>query len=306
MDKPGQTTATLYPVHSYTFGSKPPKFEKDTSVAQRMERLKEKYLSEGVRRTVDGVLIAHEHNHPHILLVQVGSSFFKLPGGRLRPGEDEVEGLMRKLNNLLAPAAATFRPNWRVGECLATYYRPNFENTVYPYCPAHVTRPKEVKKVFHIVLPDRGFFSVPKNMRLVAVPLFEIYDNPQRYGPIIASIPQLVSRFQFILAGGKAAGLPAAQVQQPQLYQPPQPQQSSVQQAQPAAQQQQQMAIAQQQQQQQRGAITVSFQQQPQAMNGAAQQPMAAAGMQSMPSGGAAHYQQQQQAADDFMVDFDD
>ena len=42
MDKPGQTTATLYPVHSYTFGSKPPKFEKDTSVAQRMERLKEK------------------------------------------------------------------------------------------------------------------------------------------------------------------------------------------------------------------------------------------------------------------------
>ena len=35
----------------------------------------------------------------------------------------EVEGLIRKLNNLLAPAAATFRPNWRVGECLATYYR---------------------------------------------------------------------------------------------------------------------------------------------------------------------------------------
>ena len=41
-----------------------------------------------MRRSVDGVLLVHEHNHPHVLLVQVGASFFKLPGGRLRPGED--------------------------------------------------------------------------------------------------------------------------------------------------------------------------------------------------------------------------
>ena len=35
-------TVTLYPVSAYTFGTKPPKFEKDSNVAQRMERLKEK------------------------------------------------------------------------------------------------------------------------------------------------------------------------------------------------------------------------------------------------------------------------
>jgi hypothetical protein len=33
---------TAYSVGSYTFGSKAPKFEKDTSVVQRMERLKDK------------------------------------------------------------------------------------------------------------------------------------------------------------------------------------------------------------------------------------------------------------------------
>ena len=33
---------TVYPVGNYSFGSKPPKYEKDSSVAQRMERLKEK------------------------------------------------------------------------------------------------------------------------------------------------------------------------------------------------------------------------------------------------------------------------
>jgi hypothetical protein len=34
------------------------------------------------------VLVVHEHGHPHVLVLQMGASFFKLPGGRLRPGED--------------------------------------------------------------------------------------------------------------------------------------------------------------------------------------------------------------------------
>lgn len=43
-----------------------------------------------------------------------------------------------------------------------------------------------------------GTFAVPKNLKLLAVPLFEMYDNPQRYGPIISSIPQFLGRMQFI------------------------------------------------------------------------------------------------------------
>jgi hypothetical protein len=42
MERPGATSITLYPVQSYTFGTKNPKFEKDSSVTQRMDRLKEK------------------------------------------------------------------------------------------------------------------------------------------------------------------------------------------------------------------------------------------------------------------------
>lgn len=49
-----------------------------------------RYALEGIRRSVDAVLLVHAHNHPHILLLQLGSTFFKLPGGRLRPGEDGV------------------------------------------------------------------------------------------------------------------------------------------------------------------------------------------------------------------------
>ncbi|MED6137269.1 hypothetical protein PIB30_063545 [Stylosanthes scabra] len=32
--------------------------------------------------------IIQEHNHPHLLLLQIGNTFHKLPGGRLKPGEN--------------------------------------------------------------------------------------------------------------------------------------------------------------------------------------------------------------------------
>lgn len=47
-----------------------------------------RYSREGARRSVEAVLLVHEHHHPHVLLLQVGHAFFKLPGGRLRPGEN--------------------------------------------------------------------------------------------------------------------------------------------------------------------------------------------------------------------------
>lgn len=56
----------------------------------------------GMRRSVEGVLLVHEHGLPHVLLLQLGTTFFKLPGGELNPGEDEVEGLKRLLTEVSA------------------------------------------------------------------------------------------------------------------------------------------------------------------------------------------------------------
>ncbi len=39
--------------------------------------------------------------------------------------------------------------------------------------------------------------SVPKNMKLLAVPLFELYDNTARYGPQLSAIPHILSRYNF-------------------------------------------------------------------------------------------------------------
>mmetsp|Transcript_36522 Transcript_36522/g.115198 ORF Transcript_36522/g.115198 Transcript_36522/m.115198 type:complete len:177 (-) Transcript_36522:62-592(-) len=169
--------------------------EKDTSVQARLTRMKDKYEKEGPRRTVEGIMLVQEHNTPHILLMQIGGSFWKLPGGRLQPAENEEEGLKRKLTNKLSPPEESVRTEWQVGECLGMWWRPNFETLMYPYMPPHITKPKECKKIYLVPLPEKCYFSVPKNFKLLAVPLFELYDNVQRFGPVIASIPHLLSKY---------------------------------------------------------------------------------------------------------------
>jgi len=52
-------------------------------------------------KTFTNILKVHEHGLPHVLLLQIGSTFFKLPGGELNPGEDDVDGLKRLMTQTL-------------------------------------------------------------------------------------------------------------------------------------------------------------------------------------------------------------
>ncbi|KAI9101305.1 Cleavage/polyadenylation specificity factor subunit 5 [Phlyctochytrium arcticum] len=194
-----QPTVTLRPLSNYTFGVKDSQPEEDPSVAARLLRLQSEYATQGMRITVEAVLVVHEHGHPHVLMLQIANTFFKLPGDALKPGEDEIEGLKARLNHKLAPMVADpGSGDWEVGELLAVWWRPNFETFMYPYIPAHITKPKEMKKVYLVHLPDKKLLSVPKNMKLLAVPLFELYDNAARYGPQLSALPHLLSRFNFV------------------------------------------------------------------------------------------------------------
>ncbi|SPO32324.1 probable CF25 - polyadenylation factor [Ustilago trichophora] len=204
-------TLTLYPVTAFTFTTKEAQPEEDPSVAARLQRLQNNYEDLGMRRTVEAVLVVHEHGHPHVLMLQIANAFFKLPGDYLKPGEDEVEGMKARLDERLGPVESdpnSFGPNgegrnkddgdWEIQDCLAQWWRPNFETFMYPYAPPHVTKPKECKKLFLVTIPPTKVLAVPKNMKLLAVPLFELYDNSQRYGPQLAAIPHLLSRYNFI------------------------------------------------------------------------------------------------------------
>ncbi|XP_030840757.1 cleavage and polyadenylation specificity factor subunit 5 [Strongylocentrotus purpuratus] len=192
-----ERTAILYPLTNYTFGTKEPLYEKDSSVPARFQRMKDEFQKMGTRRSVEGVLIVHEHDLPHVLLLQLGTTFFKLPGGELKAGEDEMDGLKRLMTEILGRQDGV-QQDWMVEDIIANWYRPNFEPPQYPYIPAHITKPKEHKKLYFVQLAEKALFAVPRNYKLVAAPLFELYDNSPGYGPVISSLPQLLSRFNFI------------------------------------------------------------------------------------------------------------
>lgn len=74
-----------------------------------MLRCLQKYKEFGLRRSVEAVILCHLHGsslhlnpnvdrafsgHPHVILLQNRQTqAFKLPGGRLRPGESDMEVL---------------------------------------------------------------------------------------------------------------------------------------------------------------------------------------------------------------------
>ncbi|KAE9418569.1 hypothetical protein Angca_009859 [Angiostrongylus cantonensis] len=187
---PLHRSINLFPLSNYTFGTKDAQSERDHSV--------------GMRRSVDAVLIVHEHSLPHILLLQIGTTFFKLPGGELEVGEEETDG-MRRLLDLTLGRSDGIKNEWKIEVDLfdevGNWWRPNFDPPRYPYIPAHVTKPKEHTKLLLVQMPEKAMFAVPKNYKLVAAPLFELYDNAAAYGPLIASLPMALSRFNFIYNG---------------------------------------------------------------------------------------------------------
>uniref|UniRef100_A0A8C0A9E4 Cleavage and polyadenylation specificity factor subunit 5 n=1 Tax=Bos mutus grunniens TaxID=30521 RepID=A0A8C0A9E4_BOSMU len=173
-------TIYLYPLTNSLFGTKEPLCE-DSSVAARFQRMRKEFDKIGVRRAVETVFIVHEHGLPHLI----------------NPGEDEVEGLKRLITEISGGQDAVLQ-DWVFDDCIGNWCRPNFEPPQYPYIPAHNTKPKEHKKLFLVQLQEKALFAVPKNYKLVAAPLFELCNNAPGYGPIISSLPQLLSRVNFI------------------------------------------------------------------------------------------------------------
>ena len=52
--------------------------EEDQSISGRLAWLEHDYDVHGIRRTVEGVVLVHDHGHPHVLMLQIADAFFKL------------------------------------------------------------------------------------------------------------------------------------------------------------------------------------------------------------------------------------
>ncbi|XP_073043960.1 pre-mRNA cleavage factor Im 25 kDa subunit 1-like isoform X1 [Primulina eburnea] len=187
----------IYPLSCYYFGSREAVSLRNETVAERVLRMKANYDAYGMRKCVSAVLVVELFKHPHVLLLQVQNSTFKLPGGRLRVGESDIDGLKRKLSSNLSVGEDGRGPEWEIGECLGIWWRPNFESLLYPYLPASTKKPKECHKLFLVKLPASRRFIVPRNFKLLAVPLCQLHNNEETYGSVISGVPQLLSKLSF-------------------------------------------------------------------------------------------------------------
>lgn len=71
-------TFKLQPLDNYAFGLKDAQQEEDTTIAARVQRLIDEYKTDGMRMSVEAVIVFHQHGHPHILLLQTPDNYFKL------------------------------------------------------------------------------------------------------------------------------------------------------------------------------------------------------------------------------------
>ena len=87
---------------------------------------------------------------PSSFPVLTAHPFPRSPGDYLKPGEDEIDGLKRRLDDRLAPPTDSRQFNsshgvdneWEIGDCLAQWWRPNFETfMVCPYPIFLITGP---------------------------------------------------------------------------------------------------------------------------------------------------------------------
>lgn len=118
----------------------------------------------------------------------------------MKQNETELECLKRKLDKRLAPEPSSGLPSpeWKIVELAGVFYRPNFEQALFPYQVPHISETKEIKKLFVVTISGECVFEFPANYGIELVSLMDLMDNAKRFGPVAASIPFLLSRFQFV------------------------------------------------------------------------------------------------------------
>jgi cleavage and polyadenylation specificity factor subunit 5 len=160
-----------------------------------------RWATEGMRRTVRAVMVVHSDSVPHYLVFQQKSESGTLQsflfGGKLQEGESERDGMARLLKSFILKSKSGDVCEWRVGESLGKFWRPDFDENVYPYIPPHVTRPKEEITLLQIILPPKCVFALRKHVTVTAMPLHDILRDSSKLHPLIGSLPSLTSKYTF-------------------------------------------------------------------------------------------------------------
>ncbi len=89
-----------------------------------------------------------------------------------------------------------------MGECVGQFWRPGFDFSLYPYLPAHITKPKEIKKLFLVPLPEKCFFAVrqpdPCSRLLVTALAVAPLDAATQHGRGLDALPWIITTSELL------------------------------------------------------------------------------------------------------------
>merc|ERR1712113_92633 len=189
-------TYTAYSLKNYHFGkNKPPKKIKDATYEDRLIRIRERIEQNGSLLSVYGVMIVMQYKTPHLIVINgPQENRYELPGGQIKYDKYDKEGLKQKLDKQMLFKSKDLKFDWKIGELLGIFYRPSHQNFILPYLPPHVSKVKEVFKLYFVQLPEVASFSISKNQNVIAVPIFDLFDNAFQWGNVFVSIPGFLSR----------------------------------------------------------------------------------------------------------------
>ena len=189
----------LYPNVNYSRLSAPPVDGGLTVNEPEPKALRDRWLKQGMRRTIHLVLMSHGNGIPHVLVLRSLSHRNKwgLVKCEAEQGISDLDAINATLKRCLLKSETTDVCQWTVGtECIAQFWRPEFDEFIYPYLPAHVSRPKEQLKMFIVLLPPRCVVKVVPDSALEVVPLSEIEKGGiAGFGSLLGAVPALISRF---------------------------------------------------------------------------------------------------------------
>ena len=139
----------------------------------------------------EAVLLIHQHNFPHILLLQTtlkdGSKSYSLPSG--------INDLSSALNAIMAPNENHV---WKSLDLIAKLNRiDNVNPVLYPYLPAHISKGKQEINVHLVEFPDTLVeIKRASNFKILCIPIHELHDNVSKYGVFLSKLPTLLSKYE--------------------------------------------------------------------------------------------------------------
>nr|BAS01542.1 pre-mRNA cleavage factor I [Lotharella vacuolata] len=189
----------IFPTINYRIKKKSSIIKKDYKIGYKIQKLKYKFLKEGLNKSVSTILIVMQNTHPCLLTLQISyKNFLLFHCNKLayKKGyiinKDQLNYIQRKVNLFFTINKSISEYKIKLFTLLGVFMRKNFESNFFPYFLPHIKNIKELRYIILFQLPKKMLMGVPKNLKIFAIPFLEIYKN-KRYGSIISSLPILMS-----------------------------------------------------------------------------------------------------------------